>query len=89
MKIKFDIDIENQNWAYAGEFEGPDEMWYVWKAIFNSVVDKHSPFRTKQGRASKSPLISSQLRDEVRKTRVKRSNDPLDWFLSKKMRIIL
>ena len=51
--------------AYVGEFEDPDEMWHVWKAIFNSVVDKHAPFRTKRVRASKSPWISSQLKDEM------------------------
>ena len=49
---KFRHDIENQNWAYVGEFEDLDEMWHVWKAIFNSVVDKHAPFRTKRVRAS-------------------------------------
>ena len=26
-------------------------MWHVWKGIFNSVVDKHTPFRTKRVRA--------------------------------------
>ena len=58
---KFRHDIENQNWAYLGEFEDPDEMWHVWKTIFNSVVDKHAPFRTKRVRTAKSPWISSQL----------------------------
>ena len=66
-------------------------MWHVWKAIFNSVVDKHAPFRTKRVRASKSPWISSERKDEMHKTdaqKIKaiRSNDPLDWFLFKKMR---
>ena len=64
---KFRHDIENQNWAYVGEFQDPDEMWYVWKAIFNSVVDKHAPFRTKRVRTSKSSWISSQLKDEMHK----------------------
>ena len=44
---KFRHDIENQSWAFVGEFEDPDEMWHVWKAIFNSVVDKHAPFHSK------------------------------------------
>ena len=89
---KFRHDIENQNWAYVGEFEDPDEMWHVWKAIFNSAVDKHAPFRTKRVRASKSPWISSQLKNEMHKrdakkiTEAVRSNDHLDWFLFKKMR---
>ena len=66
-------------------------MWHVWKAIFNSVVDKHAPFRTKRVRASKSPWISSQLKDEMhkrdaQKIKLIRSNDSLDWFLFKKMR---
>ena len=88
---KFRHDIENQNWAYVVEFEDPDEMWHVWKAIFNSVVDKHAPFRTKRVRASKSSWISSQLKDEMHKKDAQnikaiRSSDHLDWFLFKKMR---
>ena len=66
-------------------------MWHVWKAIFNSLVDKHAPFRTKRIRASKSPWISLQLKDEMhkrdaQKIKLIRSNDSLDWFLFKKMR---
>ena len=66
-------------------------MWHVWKAIFNSVVDKHVPFRTTRVGASKSPWISSQLKDEIhkrdaQKIKAIRSDDPLDWFLFKKMR---
>ena len=55
------MTLSNQNWAYVGVFEDPDEMWHVWKAIFNSVVDKHAPFRKKRVRTSKSPWISSHL----------------------------
>ena len=88
---KFRHDIENQKWAYVGEFEDPDEMWHVWKAIFNCVVDKHAPFCTKRVRAFKSPWISSQLKDEMHKRDAQkfkaiRSNDLPDWFLFRKMR---
>ena len=70
-----------------------DEMWHVWKAMINSVVDKPTPFRTKRVRSSKSPWISSQLKDEMHKRDAQnikaiRSNDPLDWFYLKRCGIL-
>ena len=59
--------------------------------IFNFVVEKHAPLRTKRVKASEAPWISSHLKDEmhkrdIRKIKAIRSNDPLDWHIFKKMR---
>ena len=56
-------------------------MWRVWKNIFNNVVDRHAPLRSKRVRTSKSPWVTKRLkqlmhqRDSL-KLKAIRSNDP-------------
>lgn len=89
--MKFRQDIAIQNWASVNAFENPNVIWSIWKNIFNSVVDKHAPLRSKQIKASKSPWISAYLKDEmhtrdIQKIKAIRSNDPQDWLLFRKLR---
>ena len=89
--IKFRNDVSLQNWNHINEYENPNDMWYAWKTTFNSVADKHAPLRTKRVKATKSPWITSVLKDkmherDVLKIKAIRSNDPQDWLSFKKMR---
>ena len=43
------------------------------KTTFNSIVEKHAPLRTKRVKASKSPRITSHLKDEMHKKSFKKS----------------
>lgn len=89
--IRFRNDISLQNWSYINEFENPNDMWNAWKTTFNSVAEKHAPLHTKRVKASKSPWITSHLKDEMHKRDIQkikaiRSNNPCDWLLFKRMR---
>ena len=89
--IKFRNDISLQNWSHIKELENPNDMWHAWKTTFNCVVNKHAPLCTKRVKASKSPWITSHLKDEMHKRDIQkikaiRSNDPQDWSSFKKMR---
>ena len=66
-------------------------MWHAWKTTFNCVVDIHAPRCTERVKASKSPWITSHLKDEMHKRNIQkikaiRSNDSQDWSSFKKMR---
>ena len=69
-------------------------MWRVWKNIFNNVVNRHAPLRSKRVRASKSPWVTKRLkqlmhqRDSL-KLKAIRSNDPNVWLDFKKKRNIV
>ena len=64
---------------------------HVWKNIFNNVVDRHAPLRSKRVRASKSPWVTKRLkqlmhqRDSL-KLKAICSNDPNVWLDFKKKR---
>ena len=86
--IKFRHDIRLQNWSHINYFNNPDDMWHAWKTTFNFIVEKHAPLCTKRVKASKSPWITSHLKDEmhkrdIQKIKAVRSND---WISFKKMR---
>ena len=51
----FQNDISLQDWNYIKTLGDPNQMWHAWKTIFNNVVDRHAPLRTKRVRGSKAP----------------------------------
>ncbi|CAH3155955.1 unnamed protein product, partial [Porites lobata] len=55
----FRNDISLQDWDYIKTFGDPNQMWHAWKTIFNNVVDRHAPLRTKRVRGSKAPWITT------------------------------
>ena len=66
-------------------------MWHAWKKIFNNVVDRHAPLRTKRSRGSKAPLITAELKElmhqrDVLKIKAIQSKNPKDWSAFKKAR---
>ena len=66
-------------------------MWLKWKSLFLEVCDVHAPLRTKHVRASKSPWITSELKNLIyRRDRLKIkalwTSDPSDWSNFKKLR---
>ena len=77
----FRSDICSQNWNDINNYDNPNEMWHVWKNIFDYVVDRHAPLRSKRVRSSKSPWVTKRLkqlmheRDRL-KLRAIRSDDP-------------
>ena len=87
----FRNDICSQNWDDINNYDNPNEMWRVWKNIFNNVVDRHAPLRSKRVRATKSPWVTKRLkqlmhqRDSL-KLKAIRSNDPNVWLDFKKKR---
>ena len=60
---RFRSDILAQPWADLMGMDNPNEMWSKWKALFLEVCDLHAPLHTKYVRASKSPWITSELKN--------------------------
>ena len=56
-----------QGWGNIDKFQNPNNMWAEWKRMFLFCADKHAPLKTKRVRASKSPWINSNLKQEMRK----------------------
>ena len=64
---------------------------HAWKNIFSTVIDRHAPLRSKRVRSSKSPWITSHLKQrmherDILKKKAIRSNDPNDWTIFTKYR---
>ena len=59
-------------------------MWAKWKNMLINCIDKHAPLRSKRVGKKKSPWITSQLRQNMRKKdflkkKAKQAGDPLIW----------
>ena len=59
--------------------------------IFSTVIGRHAPLRSKRVRSSKSPWITSHLKQrmherDILKKKAIRSNDPNDWTIFTKYR---
>ena len=87
----FRNDISLQDWDYIKTLGDPNQMWHAWKTIFNNVVDRHAPLRTKRVRGSKAPWITTELKQlmhqrDVLKIKAIQSKNPQDWSAFKKAR---
>ena len=87
----FRNDIILQDWDYIKTLSEPNQMWHAWKKIFNNVVDRHAPLRTKRVRGSKAPWITIELKElmhqrDFLKIRAIQSKNPQDWSAFKKAR---
>ena len=88
---KFRNDISMQSWDCINTYDDPNKRWYAWKNIFSTVIDRHAPLRSKRVRSSKSPWITSHLKQrmherDILKKKAIRSNDPNDWTIFTKYR---
>ena len=88
---KFRSDINTQNWDSINMIDNPNQMWLVWKTMFNSVVDRHAPLRKKRVRGIKSPWITADLKKSMRqrdvlKIKAIQSTNPYDWATFKSAR---
>ena len=87
----FRNDISSQDWETIKAFSNPNQMWHAWKNMFNNVVHRHAPMRTKRVRGFKSPWISAELKHlmhqrDVLKMKAIKSKNPLDWSVFKTTR---
>lgn len=88
---KFRSDVNTQNWDSIKMLDNPNQMWHIWKTMFNGVVDRHAPLRKKRVRGSKSPWITADLKERMRqrdvfKIRAIQSRNPHDWATFKSAR---
>ena len=60
---RFRSDILAQPWTDLMGIDNPNEMWLKWKSLFLEVCDVHAPFCTKHVCTSKSPWITSELKN--------------------------
>ena len=87
----FRLDIGSQNWESIKSFDNPNQIWRAWKSMFNSVVDRHTPLRTKRVKGSKSPWITADLKQRIRerdilKIKATQSKNLHDWSIFKASR---
>ena len=88
---EFRSDINTQNWDGIKMFDNPNQMWHVWKTMFNDVVERHAPLRKKRVRSSNSPWITADLKERMRqrdilKIKAIQSKHPHDWAIFKATR---
>ena len=77
-------DLERQRWSDVNLSNDPNEMWAKWKNMLINCIDKHVPLKTKQVGKKKSPWVTSQLKQSMRKRdslkkKAKQTGDPLIW----------
>ncbi len=77
-------DLEQQVWTDVNLSNDPNEMWAKWKNMLINCIDKHAPLKSKRVGKKKSPWITSQLRQNMRKRdflkkKAKQAGDPLIW----------
>ena len=75
-----------QSWDCINTYDDPNKRWCAWENIFSTVIDRHPPLRYKRVRSSKSPWITSHLKQrmhdrDVLKKKAIRSNNPNDWTI--------
>ena len=58
----FAEDLKKIPWKLLKRFHDPNEMWRMWKAFFNRVLNAHAPIRTKRVRNRDAPWITSDIR---------------------------
>ena len=77
-------DLRMNEWNRVSILNNPNEMWNSWKHLLMSVVDKHTPLKTKRIRNNRSPWITNELVGEIHKRdflkkKATSTNDPLIW----------
>ena len=87
----FRSDILVQPWDDLKGVHNPNEMWLKWKTLFLEVSHIHAPLRSKRGRGSKSPWITTELKKMMHlrhRLQIKaiRSGDAIDWNNFKRAR---
>ena len=58
----FAEDLKKIPWELLNRFHDPSEMWRMWKAFFNRVLNAHAPIRTKRVRNRDALWITSDIR---------------------------
>ena len=64
---KFLSDLNQLPWANVDLYSDPNEMWRIWKEMFLGCVDKHAPLKSKRIRKKRSPWITRELLNKIRK----------------------
>ena len=77
-------DLERQRWSDVNLSNDPNEMWAKWKNMLINCIGKYAPLTTKKVGKKKSPWITSQLKQSMRKRgslkkKAKQTGDPLIW----------
>ena len=90
-KDKFLNDLEQMPWRKVSSHSDPNDMWQEWKNLFVSCMDKHVPLKSKRIRNKRSPWITSELlqrmrRRDVLKKKAISSNDHAMWQQFKRAR---
>ena len=88
-KNKFLRELKLIPWGKVENEENPDCMWELWKDMFLSVADQHTPLKTKRVKNKRSPWINANIRNLIiQRDRLKRvainSNSTTDCSSYKK-----
>ena len=66
MNKTFSLTYKNSGLEYVYQIRNPDEAVEFWTKTFNSVYDKHAPFRKKRIKhVTKSPWITREIDEEI------------------------
>ena len=83
-EAEFLRDLRMIDWKRVTMHNNPNEMWYLWKHLLASVIDKHAPLRKKRVQNKWSPWITNELLHEIHKRdslkkKAASTNDPSIW----------
>ena len=72
------------DWNRVTTHNNPNEVWDFWIHLLASVIDKHTPFRTKRVKNKRSPCITNEIMLEIHKKRFSKKESciykwPLIW----------
>jgi hypothetical protein len=77
---KFSEDLKHHFENYEFDNNDPNELWGLWKSIFNIILEKHAPTRLRKVRSEYAPWLTENLkksmyhRDYLRKMAVKHNS---------------
>lgn len=85
-------DLKDAHWDF--DQVDPNDQWEKWKALYISIVDKHAPLKRTRVKKKKSPWLTKDLVNLIRKRDLLKKNaiitkDAKDWIEFKKARNLL
>ena len=85
----FNEALTNAPWWVMNIFDTMDDKWHYWKALFDSILETHTPMRKMRVRQVDVPYMTMEWKQAIRRKRkyakkyaINKTNE--NWELKKK-----
>ena len=87
----FNEELTNAPWWVMNIFDTMEDKWNYWKALFNSILETHTPMRKMRVRQVDVPYMTMEWKQAIRRKRkyakkYARNKTNENWELKKKWR---